>query len=272
MLKGPDLLNNLFSVLLKFREGRYGIISDIQQMFHQVLTNYDDQQALRFLWRDNPNQVFEDYAMTGHVFGKVDSPCCVNWGLKRTALDQKDSVSENVIDAVLHKFYMDDYLDSFNNLTTAVATILSVSSLLKNGGFHLTKWASNSIDILNNLPKDDISPKIANLDLANLPIERTLGIVWDPKSDQITVQLLSKELEDTKRGLLSSVSSIFDPLGIVNPALLEAKLLTQELWRRKLEWDDKLPIDLLERWIKWKSSLDKLETIQIPRWYTKHRI
>ena len=169
--------------------------------------------------------------MTVHVFGKADSLFCANWALKRTALDQKESVSENVIDAVLHNFYMYDYLDSFNNLTTAVSAILSVSSLLKNGGFHLTKWTSDSIDILNNLQKDDISPKTTNLDIANLPIERTLGIVWDPKSDQITVQSLSKEFEDTKRGLLSCVSSIFDLLGIVNPALLEAKLLIQELWR-----------------------------------------
>ena len=45
ILKGPDLLNNLLFVLLKFREGRYGVMSDIQQMFHQVLTNQDDQQA-----------------------------------------------------------------------------------------------------------------------------------------------------------------------------------------------------------------------------------
>ena len=115
ILKGPDLLNNLLSVLLKFREGRYGVMSDIQQMFHQVLTNQDDQQALRFLWRDNPNQAFQDYAMTVHVFGKADSPCCANWALKRTTLDQKDSVRKNVIHAVLYKCYMDDYLDSFND-------------------------------------------------------------------------------------------------------------------------------------------------------------
>ena len=194
ILKGPDLLNNLLSVLLKFREGRYGVMSDIQQMFHQVLTNQDDQQALRFLWRDNPNQAFQDYAMTVHVFGKADSPCCANWALKRTALDQKKSVSKNVIDAVLHKFYMDDYLDSFNDITIAVSTTLSVSTLLEDGGFHLTKWTSNSIDILNTFPKDDISPKITNLDLANLPIERVLGILWNPKSDQINVQSLLKNM------------------------------------------------------------------------------
>ena len=259
-----DLLDNLLSTLLKFREGHYGIMSDIQQMFHQILKTQDDQQTLRFLWRDNPNQAFEDYAMTVHVFGNANSPCCANWALTGHALDQKESVSKNFIDAVLHKYYIDDYLDSFNHLTTVVASILSVSPLLKNRGFHLTKWTSNSIDILNTLPKDGISPKITSLGLVNLPIETTLGIVWDQKSDQITVQSLSKEIEDSK---LSCVSSIFDPLGIVTPALLEVKLLIQELWQQKLEWDDKIPIDLLEKWMQWKSSLDKLETIQITRWY-----
>ena len=142
-----------------------------------------------------------------------------------------------------------------------------MSTLLKDGGFHLTKWTSNLIDILNTLPKKDISPKITNVDLANLPVERTLGIMCDPKSAQITVQSLLKEFEGTKRGLVSCVSSVFDSLGIVNPAFLKAKLVIQELLQGKLEWDDKLPIDLLERWIKWKSTLNKLETIQIPRSY-----
>ena len=169
-----------------------------------------------------------------HVFGKAESLCCANWTLKRTALVQKESVSKNVIDAFLHKVYINNYLDSFNDLKTAASTILSVSTLLKDGAFHLRKWTSNSIDILNTLPKDDISPKITNLDLANLPIERTLGIVQDPKYDQITVQSLSKESEDTTC-LLSCVSFIFYSLGIVNPALHKAKLLIQEVLQRKLE-------------------------------------
>ena len=96
--------------------------------------------------------------MTVHVFGKVDSPCCVNCAVKRTALDKQESVSKNDIDAVLQKLYMDDYLHSFKDLTTAVSTILSVSSLLKNLVFHVKKWTSNSIDFLNTLPKYDILP------------------------------------------------------------------------------------------------------------------
>ena len=73
---------------------------------------------------------------------------------------KRERVSKNVTDAVSHKFYKDDYLDCFNNLPKAVSTILSVSSLLKNVGFLVTKWMSNSIGILNTLPKDDISPKV----------------------------------------------------------------------------------------------------------------
>lgn len=130
-------------------------------------------------------------------------------------------------------------------------------SLLKNAGFLVTKWTSNSIGILNTLPKDDIWPKIINLNLANLPIERTVGIVWDRKSDQITIQSLSKEFENSKWGLLSYISHIFNSLVTVNLVLLEVKLLCQELWQRKLEWGDKISINLLECWIIWKSSLGK---------------
>ena len=120
---------------------------------------------------------------------------------------------------------MVDYLDSFNDLTTAESIILSVSSILQNW-----YW----IGILNTLPKDDISLKIANLDVVNLPKERILGILWNPKFDQITVNSFSKEFQNTKRGLLSYVSSIFDLLWIVNMALLEGKLLFQQLWQPKL--------------------------------------
>ena len=90
-------------------------MSDIEKMLRQVLINHDDQQVLRFLWRDDPNQAFQSYVMTVHVFGMADIPCCANWALKRTTLDQKDSVRKNVIHAVLYKCYMDDYLDSFND-------------------------------------------------------------------------------------------------------------------------------------------------------------
>ena len=95
LLTGPDLLNNLVGILMRFRTGKIGVVADIEQMFHQVGASEEDRDSFRFLWRDldetkRPN---ED-EMTGHVFGAVDSPCCANYAFKRAAVDQQGKFRE----------------------------------------------------------------------------------------------------------------------------------------------------------------------------------
>lgn len=78
---GPDLLNSLVRVLMRFRTGRIGVMADIEQMFHQVRV-CEDRDSLRFLWRDlDETKTPSEYKMTVHVFGAVDSPCCANYAL-----------------------------------------------------------------------------------------------------------------------------------------------------------------------------------------------
>ena len=76
LLKNPDLLNNLVGILLRFRQGKFGVMADIEKMFHQVMVDLTDKDALRFIWRNNRGENFQDIQMTVHLFGKVDSPCC----------------------------------------------------------------------------------------------------------------------------------------------------------------------------------------------------
>ena len=71
----------------------------------------------------------------------------------------------------------------------------------------------------------------------------------------------------TKRGLLSFISSIYDPVGLVTPVTLEPKLIIQDLRRRQIDWDVQLPDDLKLRWTKWKQTLQFLEDVELPRWY-----
>ena len=78
---------------------------------------------------------------------------------------------------------------------------------------------------------------------------------------------MSKPVPATKRGILSHVSSIFDPLGFITPALIESKWIVQELWRRKIEWDGSLPPDLQKRWLKYLETLKDIENITVVRWY-----
>ena len=101
LLNGPDLLNSLIGILLRFREGQYALIGDIETMYHQVKVLKEDTDSLRFLWHENFNASIDEYIMRLHIFGEVDSPCCANWALKRTTIDNKPKFSLRAIEAVL---------------------------------------------------------------------------------------------------------------------------------------------------------------------------
>ena len=234
-------------------------------MFHQVQVLPADRDALRFLWCFSKDSPIDTYKMNVHLFGKTDSPCCSNWVLRKTALDNQQHFNENVLNAVSKRFYMDDYLDSFDDPQTAVKTITDVVSLLKLGGFDLAKFIFNSRDILKEKSPWNLSPKIVNLDLDELPIERALGVSWDPNSDMLTFKVVNKNIPETKRGILSMVSLIFDPMGLISPIIVKAKLLIQEIWRRSLGWDKKLLRDLNDQWNLWKNLVLKLPSLAVPR-------
>ena len=140
-------MNSLVGILLRFTEGQYAITGDIEAMYHQVKVLKEDTDSLRFLWRENFNASIDEYIMCVHIFGKVDSPCCANWALKRTAIDNKSKFSLRAIKAVLECFYMDDYVDSFPDLEAAIKVIVEVIQLLKLGGFNLIKFVSNNSEI-----------------------------------------------------------------------------------------------------------------------------
>ena len=115
LLRGSDFLNNLVGVLLKFRGRQFAIIGDITQMFHQVQVLPVDRDTLRFLGCFSKDSTIDTYKFNVHLFGKMDSPCYSNWALRKTALDNQQELNENVVNVVLKRFYMDDYLYSFDD-------------------------------------------------------------------------------------------------------------------------------------------------------------
>ena len=152
LLPGIDFLNNLVSVITKFRTGKYAIIGDIDKMFHQVRVCENDIDALRFVWMEKPEDELLDYAMLVHLFGKVDSPCIANWSIKKAA----DNASPDAKFAINNNFYMDDFLKSMPNENELVKFLREVISVLNSCGFRLNKFISNSAFILESLPKTEI--------------------------------------------------------------------------------------------------------------------
>ena len=104
-----------------------------------------------------------------------------------------------------------------------------------------------------------------NLDFGHAPIERALGVQWCVSSDTFGFSIIVKDRPATRRGILSVVSSVYDPLGFVSPFILSAKILLQDLCRKKLNWDDKIPDEDLQRWKSWLETLPKLEQFSVGR-------
>lgn len=69
----------------------------------------------------------------------------------------------------------------------------------------------------------------------------------------------------TKRTILSDVAQVFDPLGLINPIIIDAKIIIQELWKLKSGWDESIPIKLHTKWFQYRKQLHLLENLRIPR-------
>ena len=162
-------------------------------------------------------------------------------------------------------FYVDDCLKSVASEHRAVRLVDQLRRLLSNGGFRLTKWISNSRDVIESVPLSERAGSIKEVDLDNLPIERALGIQWDVQSDVFRFKIVVKDRPATRRGILSVVSSIYDPLGFVSPVILVAKAILRDLCKKGLGWDDKIPPEHLARWQAWLQELPKLQQFHVER-------
>ncbi|XP_011884072.1 PREDICTED: uncharacterized protein LOC105571212 [Vollenhovia emeryi] len=156
---------------------------------------------------------------------------------------------------------MDDLLtgdDDFDALKSLKATLATV---FKDYGFELRKWASNEGKILEESVEDS-EPK----HFQDLKDPKTLGLLWDPEHDILRFSLRIKYSQKvTKRTILSAVAQIFDPLGLVGPVTVRAKMLLQKLWQLKLTWDETVPQEIYTAWTQYQTQLRNLEDIVIPR-------
>jgi hypothetical protein len=267
--QGPDLANKLVGVLLRFRQGPIAFMSDIEGMFHQVKVTPKDRDVLRFLWWENGNTKGRIIAlrMTAHLFGGIWSPSCANYALRMVVHDHSDNYQEITLNTVLRNFYVDDCLKSVDSLETAITLAKELKELLAQKGFHLTKWISNSSELMQAIPKEDWGKAFATLDISldRLPIERALGMLWhiEPDCFGFDVQIEKKPM--TKRGVLSTLSTVYDPLGYVSPFVLQARMLFQHLCRLQKGWDDPLPGDVEDQWGRWLAHLPAIKAFKIPR-------
>ena len=152
-----------------------------------------------------------------------------------------------MVETIKQNFYMDNYLGCFPSQKKTIEIFHKETKMSSAGGFRLTKWLSNSKHILKTLPPAERSPKFLSLDLNDIPIERALGIIWHPQEDILQIKAINKDSKLTKQELLSFISSLYDPIGIILPLMLEPKLIIKELSGRNLVWVKQKPEDIKQR-------------------------
>ena len=265
--QGPDTIASLVGVLLRFRRLPVVIIADIEEMFLQVRLTKEDQEWMRFLWWKNGKmgEEVDTFKMLVHPFGARSSPFCANFALKQTILDNKEEMSKLTVDIASNNIYVDDCIASVETVEDAKQVIEELTMIMKNGGFRLRKWLSNEKEVLTGVPKEDLASKVLLLTNKDLPVERTLGVEWNAERDQLRFTFQDGDKPSTRRGVLSTVAAVFDPLGLISPIIMKAKILLQKLCKMKFDWDQQLGECELNEWHEWKRQMEHINRLAFHR-------
>lgn len=269
LLQGPNLVSNLIGVLMRFRQRRVAVSADIEDMFLQVLVPPVDQDALRFLWWSEIGTLKhpEEFRLTVHPFGAVSSPFCASFALKKSATLFGSEYPPNISEAIRNSFYVDDCLLSVNDEKEALGVVEGLGSLLSRCGFRITKWSSNSREVLRGIPPTERSSTVKEVTDSVLPTQRMLGVAWNMDTDSFSFPLQGNERPVSRRNLLSQLAAVYDPLGWIGPFVLPMKLLFQDLVKSGIGWDEPLDPPAQARWQRCHEVLKSLAEVSLPRWY-----
>ena len=221
------------------------------------------------LWWPQGNTDVEprQYQLDAHTFGAVSSPSVANYVVKRAAEEAKGHYSREAVDTLQMSTYVDDVMGSFCGVEEAIRVLDDVRHITGRAGFHLNGIVSNSRLVLASVPREVLADEYQAIDFGNddLPQDRVLGVIWQVHEDcfKFRVTLIDRPL--TRRGLLSVIGGIYDPLGLISPVIVPARAIFQTTCKEKLKWDEELPSTLLSRWSSFLLQISKLENYYIPR-------
>ncbi|XP_066600953.1 uncharacterized protein [Prorops nasuta] len=167
-----------------------------------------------------------------------------------------------------HHTYVDDIFTGADTLAETCEIRDQLIGILNEAGIQLDKWAANNSEILAG---SNVSISASNTDTSILldTAVKTLGLLWQPLANffYFNTQIsYSSSQATTKRSILSCLARLFDPLGWLAPVVVRAKLLMQDLWIQKIDWDTPLPSDIVTRWQGYCSDLSRVSEIKVSRW------
>jgi hypothetical protein len=251
------------AILLRFRTHTYGIATDIEKAFLHLNLHPDDRDYTRFLWLSDPtdpDSPFETYRFKAVPFGSTSSPFMLN-AIVQQHLEHFDSpVSLDM----QRNMYVDNVISGTDTEMSAVNYYNEARHIMNDAKFNLRSWASNCSCLQDLATKENTADPSDEMNV--------LGMHWN--TSPYTLTLSSKSTLNThlqlitKREVLQQSSKVLDPLGIITPITIRAKILIQQLWQESIDWDEPLNEKLANTWQNIVNDLQTaLLTTTIPRRY-----
>ncbi|XP_014204706.1 uncharacterized protein LOC106636723 [Copidosoma floridanum] len=261
---GPNLLPNITDILFWLRTFKWTFSADISKMYRQIKVHPDDWDLQRIIWHSKTHEEAH-FQLTTVTYGTRPAPFLATRSLLQLVKDGGHRYPQ-AARILTSGRYVDDIFGGAETPNELNEQALQLKELCMAGGFHLAKWHSNSPGFSYSNSSEESALSLDDCDA------KVLGMVWKPLSENLTFQCTLKPLSQTptKRTILSEISQIFDPLGIVAPVIIAAKLIIQELWLLKITWDTPIPDALAQRWLHIRDDLAKLSGVTVPRWLGAH--
>lgn len=231
-------------------------------MYRQILIHTEHTALQTILWRETSSEAIRLYELLTVMYGTKPASFIAVKCLHQL-VEEKGAQLPMAVRVIKEDFYMDDLLTGANTVDELSKIRDQVSELLRRGGLELHKWKSN-------VPKSNEADSCNFVDFVESENEndsRLLGIRWNLNKD--TLHFITSTSKEkgwiTKRAILSEIARLFDPLGLASRVITFAKILMQNLWVWRIGWDNDVPTQVQNSWSLFRSQLEVLQSIKIPR-------
>ena len=278
LAKGENRLNSLASILLKFRCKPAAFSTDIRLAYNQIALDPAHLKFQKFLWKkdlleESPTELFVVMTM---IYGVKPAGNSLVAGFSKLS----DYVMTNHpeyasgADALRNSAYVDDVARGADSPEQARETANSLDRTLGFANIEVKGYTFSG-----EPPPAEMSPDGTNVGL--------LGLAWAPEADLLSLDikplyfgkptrgklpefvrgdiLPSLKQNFTRRNLLGKVASVFDPIGLVTPVMTRFKLDLHSLVSCKFGWDEKVPDEYLDRWVRNLTDIQSLREVKFQR-------
>ena len=185
------------------------------------------------------------YRFTRVIFGMNASQYLLAVCIRKHLFQLKETHDE--VGHLIRSLFVDDYIGGADNPEEAMKMYARIKELLLQAGLELRKWCSNNVNvqkqILDHEPDDQVGKPFKHA-------SKILGLTWDKTEDKLNIQTSnvykeSAEYLVSKRNVLKTVASLYDPIGVISPIVILFKLFFQKLVGWKCSWDEELPSNLI---------------------------